>query len=186
METAKTGYEDAYNAWYDAYLKSQAATAKKDELDAAKTAANTAMTTALGKMTAAETAMNAANATDGILKIYIKLADSVNTTGTAQAWQMFPTTVANDTAVFYYKGILEGGETSAKLIDSVELDKSADQKMYKYFDFDLNVALKSAQITYADDNKTILATATPSELDAVATLGTVTDIDTEITWAAAH
>jgi len=186
LAAAQADYETKYNDWYDAYLASKAATDKKNEIDEAAVAAAQAKTKAEQAMTQAESDMKAANATDGILKIYVKLADNVNTTGTAQAWQMLPANVANDTAVFYYKGILEGGETSAKLIDSVELDKNANQDMYKYFDFDLNIALKSAQITYADDNETILATATPSELDAVATLTTPKDIDTEVTWAATH
>ena len=53
-----------------------------------------------------------------------------------------------DTASFYYTSILGGGETTAKLIDSVELDKNVTQDMFKYFDFDLNVDLNSVQVTF--------------------------------------
>ena len=132
------------------------------------------------------------------LKIYINLSDNVVTTGgVADKWQLLDTNLDNfypaapntadalaDTAVFYYTSILEGGETSEKLIDSVELDAGVTQGMYKYFDYDLNVALKSAQVTYAADGETILATATPKELNATAALSNDKDINTPITWSA--
>ena len=54
--------------------------------------------------------------------------------------------------------------------------------MYKSFDFDVNVALKSAQITYAEDNKTILGTAATSELNKTPTLTDPKDINTALTW----
>ena len=62
--------------------------------------------------------------------------------------------------------------------------------MYKSFDFDINVALKSAQIVYAEDNKTILPTAangdgtTAGELDANALLTDPTSLNTALTWTA--
>jgi len=55
--------------------------------------------------------------------------------------------------------------------------------MYKYFDFDLNVEMKSAQITYAEDNKTILTTAATDEIGKTATLTDPTNINTAITWS---
>ena len=64
-----------------------------------------------------------------------------------------------EVAEFYYNYILKAGETSEKLIDSVELDPSVTAKDYKTLVFDLNVALDSAQITYADDQRTITSTA---------------------------
>ena len=62
-------------------------------------------------------------------------------------------------ADFYYNYILGAGETSEKLIDSVELDPSLTAKDYKELVFDLNVKLDSAQITYDNDQRTITTTA---------------------------
>ena len=56
--------------------------------------------------------------------------------------------------------------------------------MYKYFDFVVNVAMKSAQITYAEDNETITAEATPTNVGATATLAQPKNINTAITWSA--
>lgn len=118
----------------------------------------------------------------GDIKINIKLSNAVTTQGgTKDQWQILPSTVAGNVAKFYYTGILLGGETSSQLIDSVTLDKSVTQDMYKSFDFDLDVALKSAQITYAADNETIKTDATGS-LSATPTLSTPTDIETAINW----
>ena len=144
---------------------------------------------ASAKKTAAEKAYNAANnaaVTDGKLKININLSDNVVTTadGTNNKWLLDPATIGADkTAHFYYTGILEGSETSSKLIDSVELDDSVTQNMYKSFDFDINVALKSAQITYADDNETILPTPATEEIGKTPTLTAPTDINTALTWS---
>jgi len=144
-------------------------------------AAFQAYETALNNYNAAKTAYDTQNKE---LLIYINLADVVTTAGEKDKWQLLPTTVANNTAYFYYTGILEAGETSSKLIDSVELDKNATQDMYKSFDFDLNVELKSAQITYADDQKTILTTAAGDELDANPSLYENTNIETAVAWTA--
>jgi predicted ribosomally synthesized peptide with SipW-like signal peptide len=137
-----------------------------------------------------ETALNAYNkakaeydSQNKQLVIYINLADVVTTAGEKDKWQLLPTTVADNKAYFYYTGILDSAETSSKLIDSVELDKNATQDMYKSFDFDLNVELKSAQITYADDNETIKNDAAVDELDATPTLYEPTNIDTAISWS---
>ena len=87
------------------------------------------------------------------------------------------------TAIFYYTSILEGGETSKKLIDSVELDKDTTNGMYKSFDFDFNVALDSAQITYSDDQqKTISTTAATDEFGKTPTLYEPTNINTAVAW----
>ena len=76
--------------------------------------------------------------------------------------------------------ILGAGETSAQLIDSVELDSSVTDDMFKRFDFDLNVALKSAQIAYdADGNVTADAT---TELDAKAVLPASATTDSAVNW----
>ena len=95
---------------------------------------------------------------NGDLKIYINLDNDVLVGGKPGKWQALPTTVTGNVAHFYYTNILKGGATTTKLIDSVELDKDVTQDMYKYFDFDVNVAMKSAQVTY-DDAGNVLATA---------------------------
>jgi len=139
-----------------------------------------------------------------LLKIYINLSDNVVTYGgETNKWQLLNPELddlystnadgvidykpdnpsVKDTAVFYYTSILEGGKTSTKLVDSVTLDSAVTQDMYKYFDYDLNVALKSAQVNYAEDNETIKADATPAELNATATLSNNKDINTAITWS---
>ena len=120
---------------------------------------------------------------DGLLKININLSDKVTVDAPTSndQWQLTPDNV-DKTAYFYYTGILGAGETSSKLIDSVELDSSVTEDMFKYFDFDLNVALKSAQIAIADDGATILTTAADNTLDADATLKTPTSVDTIVEW----
>lgn len=129
---------------------------------------------ALNNYNAAKTAYDTQNKE---LLIYINLADVVTAAGEKDKWQLLPTTVVDNEAVFYYTGILQGGETSSKLVESVELDKNATQDMYKSFDFDLNVELKSAQINYAEDQKTILTDAAVAELDAKPTLYENTNIE---------
>ncbi len=172
VDSARTAYEAA----------AEAAGQDTEDLNAAK-AKLTAATQALAEAQAAyeNAAPNEEN--DGVLKINIKLSDDVTTVGgTADKWQLLPDYIGEDkTAYFYYTGILEGGETSTKLIDSVELDSSVTEDMFKYFDFDLNVALKSAQITYDADGKITADAAT--ELDATPTVATPASLDTALTWA---
>jgi len=143
------------------------------------------------------------DATTGELKININLADVVTEGGVADKWQLLPesledvytnTTVNDvntiteapdtktDTASFYYTSILGGGETSAKLIDSVELDPSVTKEMFKYFDFDLNITLNSAQVNI-DENGNYTAETAQSELGKYAILTDNTSADTAITWS---
>ena len=101
--------------------------------------------------------------TSGNIEIYINLdpsfasywqiEDGVKTKAVAPADQETQEMVS-----FYLKHILDEGKTSEKLIDSVTLSPDT-QNVFKSFDFDLNVALDSAQITYADDQKTITTEA---------------------------
>ena len=153
----------------------------------------TNLETAIANLAAASAAKNAAQdayeqalnetPSDGILKVNIYLSDDVVTAGgEADKWQLSPNPISGDVAKFYYTSILDGGETSSKLVDRVELDGSATQDMYKSFDFDVNVALKSAQITYAEDQTTILGTAATSEIGKTPTLTDATDINTALTW----
>ena len=89
----------------------------------------------------AEVRLERAIADSGIVAGSVK--DKTTLTGdTAGKWQLLPTDInTNKEAVFYYTSILGAGEVSSQLIDYVELDKSVNQYMYKYFDFDLNVGL---------------------------------------------
>ena len=146
------------------------------------TAAKNNLAAATQKLAEAEKAYNdAMNSADkGVLKININLADVVTTTGTADKWQLLPDPVNGGTAYFYYTSILGAGQTSAQLIDSVELDSSVTDDMFKRFDFDLNVALKSAQITKDADGK--ITTDATTELDANATLVTPTSVDSVVNW----
>ena len=172
-------YDSALSAYESALAASGGDTS---DLETAK--ANRAA--ALAAMNAAQAAYDKANAatpSDGILKVNIYLSDDVVTSGgVADKWQLSPNPISGDVAKFYYTSILDGGETSSKLVDRVELDGSATQDMYKSFDFDVNVALKSAQITYAEDNETILGTAATSELNKTPTLTDPKDINTALTW----
>ena len=113
----------------------------------------TAMDTAVSATNAAKTAYNnAVNrlTDDSAIKIYVNLAENYD-----QFWQFDPNTNGTDTASFYLKHILDAGKTSEMLIDSVKLDDSVTAASYKDMTFDLNVLLDSAQITYAEDQKTI-------------------------------
>ena len=172
---AQTEVDNAQGA-YDT-----AAAAAGSASDDVTTAAN-ALAVARQAMTEAQNAYeNAVDARDGVLKININLADAVTTDGdVADKWQLLPDPVNGGTAYFYYTSILGAGQTSAQLIDSVELDSSVTDDMFKRFDFDLNVALKSAQITKDADGK--ITTDATTELDANATLVTPTSVDSVVNW----
>jgi alternate signal-mediated exported protein len=182
QSTAQTAFDNA-EAEYNSAVTNAGATGTSGNLDAARTAlSNAAQTLANAEATYNELSDTLNSATE--IKININLSDDVTTAGgVADKWQLKPTDLsATDIAEFYYTGILEGAETSSKLIDSVELDSSVTQDMYKYFDFDLNVALKSAQIAYDTDDETILATAATTEIGATPTLTNPKDINTALTW----
>ena len=126
--------------------------------------------------------------TSGNIEIYInldpsfasywKIEDGVKTKAVAPAEQETQEMVS-----FYLKHILDEGKTSEKLIDSVTLSPDT-QNVFKSFDFDLNVGLDSAQITYADDQKTIKTDAVQAPaFGATPTLTTPTDINTALTWS---
>ena len=127
----------------------------------------------------------------GDIIIYIKLANDVTTGGVADKWQLLPTELEDkvgndgktDTATFFYTGILMPSETTAMLIDNVQLAPSVTEKMFKSFDFDLNVALDSVQVAYKDDNKT-LKTEPATELGAVVAFSNNQTTDAALTWSA--
>lgn len=216
------------NAAYNTAATEAANAEKVNGLDASETAttawtnyqaASKAYDDALNNYNAAKKAYENGNS----LKIYINLSENVVTeaAGLADRWQLLPVsplvskytkdgrvigedgvqddgTPKADTAVFYYTSILDAGETSSKLVDSVTLDSGVTQGMYKAFDYDLNVALKSAQITYTGaDNATISTVPANTEFGAKydkglsgnvikganATLTNDKSLDTAINWA---
>lgn len=205
------------DSYYYKYIKAKddELKAKKAYDDAKGTAADDTDTTALGAKKAKEDAEKAVarakanldnakmryelctddyNKTGDII-IYVNLRNDTTVGGTKDKWQLVPVKtltndLTNDTAVFYYTGILQGGETSAQLIDSVELDKDVTQYMYKSFDFDLDVKMDSAQVAYGEDDITLQATpandqfgnVTPRITGANVTLSDPTDLETALTW----
>jgi len=173
-QTVADGAQDDY----DEAVRAAGGTGTSGKLTAAKNNLATATQTKNEAEKAYNDAMNSAD--KGVLKININLADVVTTTGTADKWQLLPDPVNGGIAYFYYTSILGAGETSAQLIDSVELDSSVTDDMFKRFDFDLNVALKSVQIAKDADGK--ITTDATTELDANATLVTPTSVDSVVNW----
>jgi len=190
VDTRTTARDDAQTAVNTAQTAVNTAQA---DYNAAATAAGGASTNVKNATVAlerarqekdeAEKAYNDAMAVaNGELKIYINLSDDVAVTGgTEDKWLLLPNPVANDTAYFYYTSILGAGETTNKLIDNVVLDKNTTNEMFKSFDFDLNVALKSAQIAYDADGK-LTTDAVNSELDANAKLPDNATVDSVVNW----
>lgn len=196
--TAKDNYDAAvadYKTKYQTYVDAlDTKNASLDKLQEAQAMFNNATT----RKNAAESTFNSLKdtpattlASDGSLEVFIKLSDDVVTANVTGAddndkWLLKPAAgadgrIVNDKAEFYYTGILEGGETSSRLIDSVTLSKDVTTDMYKSFDFDINIAMKSAQVTYKD-NDTLTADATPQELGAYAALKNNKDVDTPVQW----
>ena len=85
---------------------------------------------------------------------------------------------------FYYKKILEGDQTSEKLIDSVTLDESM-QNVFKNLTFDLDIGLDFAQIIYNEDQKTVDTTAVNGNAGFVLkpTLGGDKSVTAPVSWA---
>jgi len=123
--------------------------------------------------------LNADNAAHEI-KIKINLADGVKGD---QTWSQIPTTDGAEVAHFYLNKVLAAGETSDMLIKSVELDgESTTPASFKDMTFDLNVALKSAQVTYDDQNNIL-----PTAADTTFTNAEVASVDQTtkaVTWQA--
>ena len=123
--------------------------------------------------------------TSGNIEIYINLDPSF-----ASYWQIengvktkavAPATQETQEMVsFYLKHILDEGMTSEKLIDSVTLSPDT-QNVFKSFDFDLNVGLDSAQITYDDDQVTVKADAV--QAPAFGMTATVGADNKTVTWS---
>ena len=132
---------------------------------------------------------------DGKLRIYVNLSDDVVTRtefdvipedeDKADKWLLMPDYIGgpDETAHFYYTSILGGGKTTSQLIDSVELDSGVTQDMYKYFDFDLNVELDSAQVAY-DNAGNATADAADSEING-ARVADIDETNNVVTWSVA-
>lgn len=109
------------------------------------------------------------------ITIYVNLANNYSAN-----WTFDQSTSGSQKASFYLNSILGAGETSNMLIESVELADTVEAGQYKDMTFDLNVGLESAQVTYADDQKTITAEAVTSPaFDLKAEVGSD---NTTVTW----
>lgn len=108
--------------------------------------------------------------------IYVNLAEDYT-----DDWTFDNSTSGTDTASFYLNKILDAGETSNQLIDSVILADTVTAGAYKDMTFDLNVLLDSAQIAYANDQTTILPTAVQSP--AFGMNATVAANNSDVTWS---
>ena len=84
-------------------------------------------------------------------------------------------------AEFYLNKILEAGETSTKLIDSVYLADTTTTADYKNLQFDLNVGLDSIQVTYDANQRDYTADAVNAD-DGFALTATVDTTDNSVTW----
>lgn len=85
-------------------------------------------------------------------KINIEL-ENIGDGTVADTWQPIGTAAAT---TFYYTDDVEAGETTNKLVKTVQLDKGATQNDFLAFDFDLNVNLESIQVTKDDSgNETV-------------------------------
>lgn len=127
-----------------------------------------------------DTAMQALQ-TGGTITIYVNLdADE------ATNWTLDTTAFGTDNTVasFYLNQILPAGATTPKLVDSVELADTVTQAAYKNMTFDLNIGLDSAQITYSDDQKTVLPSAVQvPAFGMTPTLTTPTSDTSALTWS---
>lgn len=66
------------------------------------------------------------------------------------SWETY-WTFDSDTNTFYYNYKLEAGSTSAKLVDSLELDSSVANDAYISFDYSLNIIADSVQVVVKED-----------------------------------
>ena len=88
------------------------------------------------------------SATEDDVIIDVTLAN-IGTTG--QTWVRQAPSAEGKMNTFYYNDDLEAGDTTAKLVDTVTLNKDVTQKAFLAFDFDLNVFLESVQVTLAEN-----------------------------------
>ncbi len=114
----------------------------------------------------------------------VKINVTVANVGTnAEQWTY--KSAAGKTTTYYYNNDLEEGATTAKLVDSVELDSSVTKEDFIAFDFDLNVKMESIQVTVAENGDEGVATVNPwsagasnvgAKAEATVTNGEITKI----------
>ncbi len=97
------------------------------------------------------------NANDDIV-INVALANIKGATGVgdSESWTAISGTTADHTTTFYYNNDVESGDTTTKLVDSVELSKDTKNGAYLAFDFDLDVFLESVQVTMDEAGKELI------------------------------
>jgi len=124
---------------------------------------------------------NTANTADDI-KVIVNL-DNVGVKADASSAETWTQKAKDSVPYFYYNNDVEEGDTTSKLVDSVELDKNTKKSAYLAMDFDLSVLLDSVQVTY-DESGNEMVTAANEEWtgDATATKDGTTEIE-KITWA---
>jgi hypothetical protein len=100
--------------------------------------------------------------TDDDIVINVALANIKGVTGVdnSESWTAISGTTADHTTTFYYNNDVEAGDTTTKLVDSVELSKDTKNGAYLAFDFDLNVFLDSVQVTMNEDGVEQITPAT--------------------------
>ena len=104
-----------------------------------------AFDSANNKITARYADQNVSSTKDDII-VDIALSN-LGTTG--QTWKAIEKT--GYLTGFYYNDDLEAGDTTAKLVDSVTLNKDVTEKAFMAFDFDLIVKSDSVQVTMAEN-----------------------------------
>lgn len=129
----------------------------------------------------------------GEIMVDIQLA---NVGTSPEGWTVINTSsgTSDSNWTFYYNNDVESGDSTAKLVDSVTLNKDVSNGAYLAFDFDLNVHLDSIQVTMDENGKELLTSVSDgwgttasndTHLTAAKATGTVgaPEINT-ITWAA--
>ena len=147
---------------------------------AAKTAADQAVTTTNTTLTNAQTALNAGVNDAAAIDIRVYLAEDWE-----DYWTMDPDTDATKNVDFYLDKILLAGETSNKLIDSVEMAPDMGARDYKDLTFDLNVGLDSVQVTYDANQRGYTTETVDADADFAGMKATVDAPLTEgstVTW----
>jgi len=167
--TAKDKRDNTGDGTTDGYMK----TAKE------------AMEAAESNMNSKKTAWDDAVAGASPVNIIINLADDASKMGWTYDAQNIgtvnPDTGKGNEANFYLNKVLKAGETSAKLIDSVYLDKDTQPKAYKNLVFDLNVGMDSIQVTYDADQREYATDAVNSDPNFEMTAATTAGSDA-VTW----
>ena len=122
--------------------------------------------------------------TDANKKVQV-VANVANIGTTAETWTPLTLTTDPKNTYFYYNNDVEEGDSTAKLVDSVELDKNIRKSAYLALDFDLNVVLDSVQVTVDEAGKEDI-TAAKEEWTQINKSTTVRDDGTGdialITW----